>query len=136
MDWIEALNEIRNAKDNNRLVIFVGAGVSRNSGVPDWNELVELYADKIGYKCGAIDPCLECDSISELCSKKTENYKCKFTQEELLRIPEYVYQHDKINNNNQYYSVLNEVFGKEYLTNPIHDEIFNAFPHHIITTNY
>ena len=47
MDWIEALNEIRNAKDNNRLVIFVGAGVSRNSGVPDWNELVELYADKI-----------------------------------------------------------------------------------------
>lgn len=27
-----------------KLVIFVGAGVSRNSGLPSWQQLVEVFA--------------------------------------------------------------------------------------------
>lgn len=36
MDWITSVREIKKAQENNQLVIFVGAGVSKNSGVPTW----------------------------------------------------------------------------------------------------
>ena len=44
------LSHIHQAYRSNRLAIFVGAGVSRNSGVPTWDELIaamksELPAD-------------------------------------------------------------------------------------------
>lgn len=35
------IKTIREAADNKRLVLFVGAGVSANSGVPVWSELIE-----------------------------------------------------------------------------------------------
>ena len=38
MDWIESIKHIKEAQRNNRLVIFVGAGVSKNSGIPMWGE--------------------------------------------------------------------------------------------------
>lgn len=31
MNWIESIKEVKKAQDNDRLVIFVGAGVSANS---------------------------------------------------------------------------------------------------------
>ena len=34
MNWIEAIKRIREAQENNRLVIFVGAGVSKTQGCP------------------------------------------------------------------------------------------------------
>lgn len=34
MDWITAIKEIQKAQEDDRLVVFVGAGVSKNSGVP------------------------------------------------------------------------------------------------------
>lgn len=30
MNWIEAIKKIREAQESNRLIIFVGAGVSKN----------------------------------------------------------------------------------------------------------
>ena len=45
--------DIRNivkAKQNNKLVIFAGAGVSMDSGLPDWNTLVEALQSEIDEK--------------------------------------------------------------------------------------
>lgn len=44
---IDSINEIRSAQENNRLVIFVGAGISKNSGIPTWGELIKAIAEKI-----------------------------------------------------------------------------------------
>jgi len=41
------IEKIREEKRNHRLVIFVGAGVSKNSGACSWWELVKEIADKI-----------------------------------------------------------------------------------------
>ena len=77
MNWIEAIKRIREAQENNRLVIFVGAGVSKNSGLPSWGQLVDSIAQKIGYD--------KCSLCSQRSSCKVPG-KCSFTQEELLPI--------------------------------------------------
>ena len=46
MNWIDSIKEINKARTNNRLVIFVGSGVSNNSGVPTWKGLIETIAKK------------------------------------------------------------------------------------------
>ena len=40
MNWIESIKEVKKAQDNDRLVIFVGAGVSANSKLPNWSQLI------------------------------------------------------------------------------------------------
>jgi len=37
---VEALNQ-------DKLIIFVGAGVSKNSGLPDWSELIKCFKDEL-----------------------------------------------------------------------------------------
>ena len=49
MDWITAIKEIQKAQEDDRLVVFVGAGVSKNSGVPAWWDLIKKFADELGY---------------------------------------------------------------------------------------
>lgn len=41
MNWIDSVKEIHKAINENRLVIFVGAGVSKNSNIPDWKGLIK-----------------------------------------------------------------------------------------------
>lgn len=48
-DYISAFRDIRKARDNNKLVIFVGAGISKNSNLPSWKELIEEFAEEIQY---------------------------------------------------------------------------------------
>lgn len=38
----ESINTLKKYIDNKKLVVFVGAGVSRNYGYPDWNELTTV----------------------------------------------------------------------------------------------
>jgi len=33
---------IKDAKNQNKLAIFIGSGVSKNSNLPDWGELIEI----------------------------------------------------------------------------------------------
>ena len=42
------LDTIKNAQKEHRLVLFIGAGVSVNSGYPTWNNLVCNMAQKLG----------------------------------------------------------------------------------------
>lgn len=41
------LIHIQQASRDNRLVVFVGAGVSRNSGIPTWNELINSMKSEL-----------------------------------------------------------------------------------------
>ena len=41
------LLHIQNASRENRLVVFVGAGVSRNSGIPTWNDLIKTMKSEL-----------------------------------------------------------------------------------------
>jgi NAD-dependent SIR2 family protein deacetylase len=34
------IKSLKNSNENNKLAIFVGAGVSKSSNLPDWNELI------------------------------------------------------------------------------------------------
>lgn len=44
----EACDKIRAAAQKQRLVLFIGAGVSRNAGYPDWKTLLDPAAQELG----------------------------------------------------------------------------------------
>lgn len=105
-----SIKKIKEASENNKLVIFVGAGVSANSGTPTWNELVKEFAKDLGD--------FDVDNAPDL----------------YLKIPQYYFNE---RGEKEYFEKLNEVFlKKKYKSNPIHKEIFKFRPTHIITTNY
>lgn len=134
MDWLESVELIRQAQENNQLVIFVGAGVSKNSGVPSWAELINSIADKIGYQ--HYNYCANCSKRNSECPKADCEFTHIFTQDEFLRIPEYFYQIDKSDNYKNYYDFIINELHADQRSNPIDDEIYTLLPHHIITTNF
>lgn len=131
MNWIDSIKEIQRVAENNRLVVFVGAGVSANSKIPTWGDLIKRFAEEIGY-----DNCTKCDKSTAKCPKANCNYRYKFSQDEYLRIPEYYYLRDKTEDKRRYYSFICNVLNCDKGANPIHDVIFKIMPHHIITTNF
>lgn len=95
--------------EKNKLVIFVGAGVSMNSGLPNWKNLVKKFANGLGIE--------------------KENY----TSEEFLEIPEIYYNtFGKI----RYYEILETEFNNSYLPNSVHDTLKKLDLNYVITTNY
>ncbi len=48
MDFYEMINDLSAALARRKLVIFVGAGVSKNSGLPTWGQMVQAFAEQIG----------------------------------------------------------------------------------------
>ncbi|WP_349626100.1 SIR2 family NAD-dependent protein deacylase [Leuconostoc citreum] len=103
------LNQILSAAENDSLILFVGAGVSKNSGIPLWDELVSIFVEE-----------LDLDEEDD---------------KDLLKIPQYYYD---IFGKNRYYQKLEDFF-KTYQNaepNEIHDLIAEIKPKHIITTNY
>ncbi len=130
--WKEAVREIRAAQRANRLVLFVGAGVSANSGVPTWDKLIRKIALEIGY-----DNCHQCKIRTEACPKKECPYRYVFLQQDFVRIPDYFSDSFGPNRQDEYYRFLeNALRLKEARPNPIDEEIFKIMPHHIITTNF
>lgn len=102
-----AITHINEAIKNNKLVIFVGAGISINSGYLSWENLIGVFKEELG-----------------LDDKDRDN----------LKIAQLYYN---TWGGKQYYSLLDKVFNEKYYEpNPLHEEIFKLNPHHIITTNY
>lgn len=121
MNFTERLDEIVEAKNNDRLVIFVGAGISRNSGLPDWGELIKEFAPSINY-----EKCIECNC-------ENENNCNIVSNDDYLKIPQYYYnQYGK----EEYYQKIVDKIAGEYKPNDINDIIIKLNPSHIITTNY
>ena len=95
--------------EKEKLIIFVGAGVSKNSGLPNWNELIKEYAKELGIK--------------------KENFK----SDEILKIPEkYFKKFGEI----KYYKILSRIFSKHYEPNSIHEALKKMNLNYIVTTNY
>lgn len=105
---------IKQASDTNQLVVFIGAGMSNNFGFPTWNDLImQMYRELTGKEV----------------SKK------KFSSDELLRIPQALWNKDKA----AYKRILRANFGAHKVqdsANVILDEIMKLKPAHIITTNF
>ena len=133
MNWYEAISEIRKQQQNNQLVVFVGAGISKNSGLPSWWELIKRIAQKIDY-CHK-SQCNDCKLRSSDCPKGAAADTCDYSQDEFLHIPEYFYQMDTSTDHEEYYRFIVDSLKSKAISNPIDDEIFNLLPHHI-TTNY
>ena len=95
--------------NDDSLVMFVGAGISSNSDLPTWKELIEAFC---------YDLKLEFDG-----------------EVDYLRIAQYYYN---TFGQNQYLKKIEEVFSSKSTTSPneLHRLIENIAPKHIITTNY
>ena len=133
--WISSIECIREAKENNQLVVFVGAGVSKNSNVPTWWHLIKRFAEELNYdRC---DECT-CKKKDEPCTRDKDECRNRyaFSQEEFLRIPQYYYQNNTENDHESYFNLIRTTLSGGDGPNPIDDEIFALLPRHIITTNY
>lgn len=103
--FLAKVDQISTAAEEGNLVIFVGAGISKASGVPLWGELIDEMN-------GGID----------------------IDESEYEVIPQLYYQeHGETN----YYKKIGKTLKINTVKpNPIHKEIFQLNPSHIITTNY
>lgn len=114
-DYINSFRKIRRARDNNKLVIFVGAGISKNSNLPSWKELVEEFAKEIQYSPYILN---------------SDNYR--FSTDEFLKIPQYAFDKDS----KSYFKILERILTVPAKSNSLNEIILKLLPNHIITTNY
>lgn len=112
MNLDEKIRYVKNARDEDKLIIFVGAGISKNSDLPDWDRLIKVFVNKLNY------PIKEGKELS---------------YDEYLKVPQYYYN---IFGDEEYKKVIREELDVEREPNDIHELIFKLDPKHIITTNY
>lgn len=103
------ISEIIEAAEKDKLVFFVGAGVSTVSKYPRWSDLIKKM-----------------DSI--LSGKE----KDKYSSEELLQIPQMLFYKDQ----EEYRRILTEFFLVDVSVNDVHRKMAQLNPRHYITTNY
>lgn len=102
------LIHIQQASRDNRLVVFVGAGVSRNSGIPTWNELINSMKLELP------------DELSD--------------EPDVLKLAQ-LYKDSR--GHKDYMDRIKEVLlYNKAVPNPLHKSILELNPCHIITTNY
>lgn len=104
----ESRRLIRTAMADHNLVIFVGAGVSLDSGMPSWSKAVSQIADKLNISPNEIDS---------------------------LKIPQYYFN---ARGKNDYTQLVHQIFryGTHLQTMPVHKKIIDFNADVIITTNY
>lgn len=104
-----SVSQIKKSINENSLILFVGAGISANSNLPTWCELIQSFKIELN---------LEND--------RSDDY---------LRIAQYYYD---TFGKNQYTKKIEEVFSSKGISKPneLHKLIEKIAPKHIITTNY
>lgn len=108
----KSILKLQKDRDNNRLVIFVGAGVSANSGCPSWSRLIDKFADELGI-------------ASEDRKESIEYY---------LKIPQFYYIE---RGQKEYFDFIQQnMDSSNILPNDIDRQIFRLKPHTVITTNF
>lgn len=127
-DLFEYINFFRDKAEQNKLVVFVGAGVSCNvKGMPDWKTLIGNMAKVIDYS-----RCTSCVHKDDFC-EATCRFKNDYSTDELLKIPQYVFNKDKA----LYNKIVEENISRHDICDaPLSSAIFDINPVHIITTNY
>lgn len=126
-ELMKAINIIREKSEKDKLIVFVGAGVSCNvERMPSWNELVKIMAEEVGYS-----KCEQCKRRTKIC-KKSCLLKDSFSTDEFLKIPQYLYNSNK----KKYVEKFKEIFKDIDADADLSKAIFELNPAHIITTNY
>lgn len=98
---------IKNAINTKKLVVFAGAGISIDAGVPSWGKLIEEIKKDLDLP---------------------EN------ESDYLKIPQIYYNERQ---EKEYIEKIRKVLGHKKLKhNEIHEEIFELNPEHILTTNF
>lgn len=107
--YVEAKRLIQEAKKDDQLVLFVGAGASIDSGMPSWKNAVKQIGNLLG--------------ISDI------------NNSDYLKIPQYYYNS---HGRQAYNTLMREIFkdGVELPVSNIHRKILKFNPRTIITTNY
>ncbi len=113
MTFYEMIADLSLALSREKLVIFVGAGVSKNSGIPTWGQMVQVFAKEIDYPT-----------------------KGRLATEEYIRIPQYYYCLDESENHAAYYSLIKSMIPKNIQPNLLDKLIVSLRPKHIVTTNF
>lgn len=108
--YAETKRQIQRARNEGRLVLFIGAGASVDSGMPLWSKAVEQIAERLG-----ISP--------------------KDPQYDMLKIPQYYYN---ARGKKEYTQLMRELFRyyDKLPTKQIHHRIMSFDVPVIITTNY
>ena len=123
----QKINKLREKSNKNKLIVFVGSGVSRNVvGMPSWSHIVKCMADELQY-----EKCKKCRHKTDTCQETCE-FKDDYSTDELLKIPQYLYNADK----EAYNSILSKEVRDVDFDAPLSHLIFDLNPKHIITTNY
>ena len=107
-----SIKKIKTAINNNKLVIFVGAGVSMNSNCPSWAQLIDKFADELGIP-----------------QDDREN-----SMEYYLKIPQYYYIE---RGEKEYFDLVESgINSSDAMPNDIDRLIFKLNPSAVITTNF
>lgn len=112
MEFYEMIKQMQESLNKDKLVIFVGAGVSKNSGVPTWGQMVRMFAEQMEYPVE------------------------RLSTDEYIRIPQYFYGMDDSEGHKAYYETLKRIISPETEPNILNDLIVKLHPKHIVTTNY
>ena len=104
-----SVSQIKRSIKENSLILFVGAGISANSNLPTWGELIQSFKKEL-----------------DLPDDDSNDY---------LRVAQYYYD---TFGKNQYTKKIEEVFSSKGTSKPngLHTLIEKIAPKHIITTNY
>ncbi len=98
---------VKKAINNDKLVVFAGAGVSKDSGIPLWDELIEDIKGYLNEEIEENDP---------------------------LKIAQILYNEK---GEKEYNDITkNSLYKNKGIYNPLHEILFELNPQHIITTNY
>ncbi|MBU5428166.1 SIR2 family protein [Tissierella pigra] len=106
----ENIKRIREAVENDKLVVFIGSGVSSNSDLPSWSGLIRDFSESMGL-----------------------SVKKELGVDDYLRIAQYFYNERGLK---EYYDCINNKFSRKVTYNKIHENILSLNPAHIVTTNY
>lgn len=112
MEFYQMIEDMRDYLKREKLVIFVGAGVSKNSGVPTWGQMVRMFAEQMDYPVE------------------------RLSTDEYIRIPQYFYGVDESDGHKMYYETLRNIISPEAKPNILNELIVDLHPRHIVTTNY
>ena len=106
--YTESKRIIRQAMDDNQLVLFVGAGASIASGMPSWGKAIQIIANRLSIGNDALD---------------------------YLRIPQNYFN---ARGKKEYTQLMRDIFrhGDYLQKHEIHDKIIEFDTTTIITTNY
>lgn len=104
-----SVSQIKKSIKENSLILFVGAGISANSNLPTWGELIQSFKEELN-----------------LPDDNSDDYP---------RVAQYYYD---TFGKNRYTKKIEEVFSSKGISKPneLHKLIEKIAPEHIITTNY